>query len=220
MESNVIEDTIHEVRVIETDQAAVSASVRRLELCIGVVCAICLAVVIWAFCIYVPLSHDPLFPRLLVGLAGICLILLGLIHFITPVCLRKMDVLIGSDFIAGPECDTGNPASFLIRLAGRKIIIRYNDIMRVLLDISKGRITGATVVGKGLTMILVRRVTEPHTVIEAIREHTGPEVQWRRSPPWFTKLSEDDVDSLIDKTERKISMNRSNNLFETNITPK
>jgi hypothetical protein len=52
-------------------------------------------------------------------------------------------------------------------------------------------------------MILVRRVTEPQTVIRAIREHTGLEVQWRRSPPRFTKLNEDDIDSLIEKGEKK-----------------
>jgi hypothetical protein len=112
-----------------------------------------------------------------------------------------MDVLIGSDFIAGP--DLGGLSSFFMRMAGHKTILGYNDIIRVHLDISKGRITGATVIGKGLVMILVRRVKEPHIVIRAIREHTVLEVRWRRSLPRFRKLSREDIDSLIDKGEKK-----------------
>jgi len=215
MKSNLTKDNSYEVRVIETDQAAVSATVRRLKFYTVVVSAIGLVVAICAFCIYVPLSGDPLFHKVVTVLIGTCLILLGILHFIGPLYLKKMDVLIERDFIAGP-----NPVlnRLFPRLIRYETDIRYDDIVRVLLNISKDRITGATIVGKGLTMILVRRVTEPHTVIRAIREHAGPDVQWRRSPPRYTKLTGDDVDSLIDKTEREISMNRSNSLFETNIT--
>lgn len=194
MEPSKTEDDIHEVHVIETDQAAVSATVCRLELYTCVISAICITVAIWAFCIYVPLSHNPLFHKLLAILIGTSLVLLGILHFLGPFCLSKMDVLIGNDFIAGPD-----PGSLLL---GHKTILGYSDIVQVNLDISKGQITGATVVGKGLVIISVRRVTELQTVIRAIREHTGPEVQWRRSPPRFTKLSGDNVDSLIDKGEK------------------
>jgi hypothetical protein len=199
MEPSKTEDNNHEVRIIETDQAAVSATVRRLELYTGVISAICLVVAIFAFCIYVPLSHDPLFHKVVAVLIGTSLVLLGIFHFIAPLCLRKMDVLIGNDFIAGPEAG----GLFLMRLLGHKTILVYSDIVGVNLDISKGRISGATVIGKGLAMILVRRVTEPQIVIRAIRENTGPEVQWRRSPPRSTKLSGDEVDFLINKGEEK-----------------
>lgn len=201
MKSNITDGIFHEVRVIETDQTVVSATVRRLELYTGATSAICLAVAILAFCIYAPLSHHPLFYKVVMALIGIYFILLVLLHFIGPLCLRKMDVLIGKDFIAGPE--TFDLVSFFMRMAGHKTILDYDDILGVNLDISKGRITGATVIGKSHAMILVKRVTEPHTVIRAIREHTGPEVQWRRSPPRFTRLSEDEVDSLINKGEKK-----------------
>jgi hypothetical protein len=40
MESNVTDDSLNEVRVIETDQAAVAAQVRRLELYTGVISAV------------------------------------------------------------------------------------------------------------------------------------------------------------------------------------
>jgi len=199
MESNVTEDNIHEVRVIETDQAAVSATVRRLELYIVVVSAVCLVVAICAFCIYVSLSNSPMFHKLLLVLIGTCLILLGILHFIGPLYLKKMDVMIGRDFIAGPDPIRQR---LFPRLTRYETIIRYDDIIRVILNISKDQITGATIVGKGLTMILVRRVTEPNMVIRAIREHTGSEVQWLRSPPRLRKLSMDDVDSLINETKK------------------
>lgn len=198
MKFSKTEENIHEVRVIETDQAAVTSTVHRLELYTGVISAICLAVAIWAFCIYAPLSHNTLFYKVVIILIGTCLILLGLLHFIAPLCLRKMDVLIGSDFIAGPD-----PSLLFVRLLGHKTILACDNIVGVNLDISKGRITGATVIGKGLAMILVRRIMEAQTVIRAIREHTGPEVQWRKSPPRFKKLSGDEVESLINEGEKK-----------------
>lgn len=201
MESNITDAANHEVHVVETDQRAVSATVRRLELFTGATSAVCLGIAIYAFCIYAPLTHSTLFYKVVTVLIGICLILLGLLHFIGPFCLRKMDVLIGNDFIAGPE--TFDLVSFFMRMAGHKTILDYDDIVGVNLDISKGRITGATVIGKSHAMILVRRVMEPHTVIRAIREHTGSEVRWRRSPPRFTRLSGDEVDSLINKGEKK-----------------
>jgi len=199
MRPNITDDTFHEVRVIETDQAAVSATIRRLELFIGIVFAISIVITILAFCIYIPQSDNPMFHQLLMVLFLLGVIVLGFIHFVGPFCLRKMDIVIGNDFIAGPNA-SGLP---LMRLLGHKTILDYNDIVQVSLDISKGQITGATVIGKGLAMILVRRVTEPHTVIRAIREHTGPEVRWHRSPTRLTKLSGDEVDSLINKGEEK-----------------
>jgi hypothetical protein len=141
MESNVTDDTFHEVRVIETDQAAVTATVRRLELYTGVISVICLAVTICAFCIYAPLSHDPLFYKVVTALIGIYLLILGIFHFVGPLCLGKMDVMIGSDFIAGPE--SGGPYSFFMRMVGHRTILRYEDIVRVNLDISIDQITGA-----------------------------------------------------------------------------
>jgi hypothetical protein len=199
MESDITDDTFHEVRVIETDQAAVNATVRRLELYTGVICAIFLVVAIYAFRIYAPLSHDPSFSQVVTVFIGIGLILLVLLHIFGPFCLRKMDVYIGNDFIAGPEL--GDLGSFFMRLVGHRTILSYDNIVGVSLDISKGRITGAAIVGKDLVMIMVRRVKDPQAVIRAIREYTGPEVRWHRSPPRFKKLSEDEVDSLINKTE-------------------
>jgi hypothetical protein len=206
MESNITDAANHEVHVVETDQRAVSATVRRLELFTGATSAVCLGIAIYAFCIYAPLTHSTLFYKVVMALIGIYFILLVLLHFIGPLCLRKMDVLIGNDFIAGPE--TFDLVSFFMRMAGHKTILDYDDldyddIVGVNLDISKGRITGATVIGKSRAMTLVRRVTEPQTVIRAIREHTGSEVRWRRSPPRFTRLSGDEVDSLINKGEKK-----------------
>lgn len=199
MESNKTEENIHEVRVIETDQAAVSATIRRLELFIGIVFAISIAISIFAFCIYIPQSDNPMFHQLLMVLFLLGVIVLGFIHFVGPFCLRKMDIVIGNDFIAGPNAS----GLLLMRMLGHKTILGYSDIVQVSLDISKGQITGATVVGKGLVMISVRRVTEPIAVIRAIHEHAGPEVQWRASTPRLRKLSGDEVDSLINKGEKK-----------------
>lgn len=201
MESIITDDAIREVRVIETDPAAVTAAVRRLELYTGVISSIFLAVAICAFCIYAPLSHNPLFYKVVTALIGISLVFLSILHFLGPLCFGKMDVMIGNDFIAGPE--TGSLYSFFMRMAGHKTILNFEDIVGVNLDISRDQITGATVIGKSLVIILVKRVTEHQTVIRAIREHTGPEVQWRRSPPRFTKLSVDEVDFLISKGQEK-----------------
>lgn len=205
MKSNVTEDnTGYEVRVIETDQAAVSATIHRLELFICIIFTISLIIAIWAFCIHVALYNSPMFHYLLMCLIGMCLILLGLFHFVGPLCLRKTDVLIGKDFIAGPEYINGI-CSFFMRLRGHKTIISYEDIVGVLLDISRGQISGASILGKGLAMISVRRIKKPLIVIETIRENTGSEVRWRKSPPRLKKLSMDDVDSLINETKKMYS---------------
>ena len=191
MESSKTEENIHEVRIVETDQAAVSATIRKIELLIGIIFAISIAITIFAFCIYIPQSDNPMFHKLLMFLFLLGVIVLVLIHFVAPFCLRKMDVHIGSDFIAGPG------DSFFMRMTGHKVVLHYYEIVGVNLDVSKGRIIGATVIGKGLAMILIRRISEPQNVIRAIREHTGSDVQWRRSPPRFKKLSGDEIDSLI-----------------------
>jgi hypothetical protein len=192
MEDNPAENNIQEVRIVATDKAAISKMLHKFELFICIVFTISIAITIYAFCFYIPQSNDPIFHSLLLFLIITGIVILIPIHFIGPYIFGNTEVLVGSDFIAGP-----NPAS-LLRFIGRKIIIKYKNITAVSLKISKGRIIGATIIGKNFVTILIQHVTEPVNVIKAIRDNTGPEVKWHRSSLRSTKLSMDDVDSLID----------------------
>ncbi len=193
MEVNPDGKNIQTIIVVVTDKTAISKMIHKLELFICIVFAISIAITIYAFCFYIPNSNDPLFHKLLLLLIIMSIVILSPIHFIGPYIFGNTNVLVGSDFIAGPD------ATSLSRFIGRKIVIKYENITVVSLKISKGRIIGATIIGKNDVMILIQHIMEPNTVIKAVREHTGPEVQWSRSLPRFRKLSREDIDSLIDK---------------------
>ena len=197
MEVGPEENNTQTVIVVATDKTSISKMIHKLELFVCIVFAISIAITIYAFCFYIPNSNDPLFHKLLLLLIIMSIVILSPIHFIGPYIFGNTNVLVGSNFIAGPD------ATSLSRFIGRNIVIKYEDITVVSLNISKGRIIGATIIGKKNVIILIQLVIEPNTVIKAIREHTGPEVQWRRSPPRFTKLTGDDVDSLINRGEKR-----------------
>jgi len=180
------------VRVIAADEAAVSETVRRLEVWTCALCAAILAVTCAVFFVWTPADSNAVFRHLLKWLFFAWLILLGLIYLVIRVRLLKTGVVLGDGFIAGPR-----GRHFVARVLGRRTTLAYRDITRVNLAVANGRIAGATVGGKGKARVHVRRVTDPATVVRAIREHAGPEVTWHTSSAPPAKLNPSEVDALI-----------------------
>lgn len=194
-------DESHKVLVMAADETAVSASVRRLEIWICALFGMALAALCAIFFVWAPEGSNAMFHHLLKCLFGTWLVVFGFIYLVAPACLRGTEVLLGDDFVAGPD-SLIDPISLFLRRRGHKTALAYRDIRRVNLDVARGRVTGATVVGKGGVLVLVKRVTDPVAVIREIRVQVGPEVTWHKSFPPFSKLTPDAVDALVHGTVR------------------
>lgn len=77
---------------------------------------------------------------------------------------------------------------------------KFDDIVRVILNVSKGRIIGATVVTRGLP-VRIDRVKTPALVVRAILDRAPENVKWWRSWPPFARLSRDAVRQMLDQVD-------------------
>jgi hypothetical protein len=177
---------------VESDPDVVAAAARPFQILVfGLVAAF---VVLACFAWWADMPRDsgpsPLIPA---GLAVGGLLLAALVSLAMGNCIMKNDVYIGADFVAaslsGPS---RSPRGF--------VFTRYTDIVRVSLDVSKGRIAGVTIRGKGLNVVPARWVNDPAVVVRAIFEQAPPDVMWRRSRRPFAKLSREEVGAMIEKT--------------------
>ena len=183
-------------KVIPVDEAAVWAAVRRMEVWICALFGLALVALLAVFSLWKVEGSEPLLRQAIEGLAGTWFALCGLVFLIAPFCLRGTEILLGDDFLAGPDCVTDPVDLFLRRWRGMTRLA-YRDIKRVNLDVARGRVTGAVVIGKDGLVIFVRRVVDPIAVVRAIRAHAGSAVTWRRSFPHPANLSANEVDTLI-----------------------
>jgi hypothetical protein len=195
-------DESQKVLVMGADEKAVSASVRRLEIWICALFGMALVALCAIFLIWAPEGGNAMFHLLLACLLGTWLAVFGFIYLVAPSHLRRTEVLLGDDFVAGPDSQV-DPVSLFLRHQGHKTALAYRDVRRVNLDVARGRVTGATVVGKDGVRVLVKRVTAPVTVIREIRVQVGPEVTWHKSYLPFAKLTPDAVDALVDGPVRR-----------------
>jgi hypothetical protein len=81
-------------------------------------------------------------------------------------------------------------------------LLRYEDVVRVRLDLSKGRITGATI-GAKRGAARIDRIKDPATVVRAIFERAPDQIRWYRSGRPFKKVSRGDVEKLLDTSQAR-----------------
>jgi hypothetical protein len=127
-------------------------------------------------------------PAILVALWLAGLLIVGFLCFRLRITPKPRDVWIGRDFILGPVPGQGRGSTWA----------RYKDIVSVTLDVSQGRIIGALVCAKWLTIVPIRMVQNPAIAVREIFEHGPDRVKWRRSGRLFARLSRDDVKNLIE----------------------
>jgi hypothetical protein len=102
---------------------------------------------------------------------------------------KGTEVRIGADFLA--TC--GMPL-------GYTPVAKFDDVTRVTLDLSKGRITGG-IVSTRRGPIALTRIQTPALAIRAILDHAPQTVKWRRSWPPFSSLGRDEVERLVEQAD-------------------
>jgi hypothetical protein len=186
----MVEERDNYVYIVEADQEAVARAVRRLQILVLTIIPIvligmCLAVVLRSLT-----GDSPPLSSFLPGLLIILAVPALVAYFVVPRCIKKTDVMIGENFILAP----------IITFPSSPVVVKYEDILRVRLDVSQGRIVGATIGAKGLD-VCTGRIKDPAVVVRAVFERTPDKVRWHRSRQPFSKLSRDDVKELIEKSQ-------------------
>lgn len=129
-------------------------------------------------------------PAILVALWFVGLLIVGFLSFRLRITPKPKDVWIGRDFILGPAPGQRRGSTWA----------RYKDIVSVTLDVSQGRIIGALVCAKWLTIVPIRMVQDPAVAVREIFEHGPDHVKWRRSGRLFARLHRDEVKALIEQS--------------------
>lgn len=119
----------------------------------------------------------------------IAIIAVVIAYVILPSTMKGQSALIGADFIR-----TDPPPQGFVSQA------KFDDILRVILNVSKGRIVGAMVATK-VGALHIARVKTPALVVRAIFERAGERVQWRRAWSPFARLSRDQVRQMLEQAE-------------------
>ena len=77
---------------------------------------------------------------------------------------------------------------------------KYNDMVRVILNVPENRIVAATVATKA-GPLRIGRVKTPALVVRAILDRAPESVKWWRSWPPFARLSRDEVRQMLEQAE-------------------
>lgn len=175
------------VYVVQSDPKALMRVNRCVRIVVFVVITLFLTVACWIGQTDMPRGGQVETP-LIVTLWIVGVLATAFLCFLAFVPVKGNDVWIGGDFIAG------SPDSSCSGLA----VVRYRDIARVTLDLSRGCIAGTTIHARHMTVIPVKRAEQPAIVIKVIFDHAPENVTWRRSWRPFTRLSREEVTSLIE----------------------
>jgi hypothetical protein len=186
----MVEERDNYVYIVEADPEAVARAVRRLQILVLTIIPIvligmCLAVVLRSLTGDSP-PLSSFLPGLLIMLAVPALVA----YLVVPRCIKKTEVMIGEDFILAP----------IITFPSSTVVVKYEDILRARLDVSQGRIVGATIGAKGLD-VCTGRIKDPAVVVRAVFDRTSDKIRWHRSRRPFSRLSRDDVKELIERSQ-------------------
>jgi hypothetical protein len=129
-------------------------------------------------------------PVLVVASWFVGLLIVGFLCFGLRAAPGARDVWLGRDFIAGSM--SGQERALAIA--------RHENIVAVTLDVAQGRIVGAVVRAKWLTMVPIRFVRDPALAVREIFEHGADRVTWRQSGRPLAKFSRDEVKALIEES--------------------
>lgn len=179
------------VYLVEADPNAVSAGIRRLRRLVWISAGVlmggmCVGAVVRSFEGHrLELSFLVPYPLATLLLAG------AIVRFVIPHCLRQADVMIGADFILAPAMGAPRGAA----------VVRYQDIVHVRLDISKGHIEGATTRARGMWVVAASGLREPAVVVRAILDRAPDHVKWRRTWHPFARLSREEVRRMVEEAQ-------------------
>jgi len=187
-------------KIIETDPAKVAHAIRRLMGWGSVLFALGLGVLYLAHSVGSSRRGVPSFHEMLAIIVICWVLFLLVIWFIVPLRLKRSEVLLGEDFVAGPLL---NGPVLLFNWRGYKWGIKFDEITRVNLSLSAGHIRGAVIFGPRPIGITMHYVKEPAAVIETILDNTGNQVTWVRWRGFrFTKLTREDVRDILRDSAR------------------
>ena len=133
-------------------------------------------------------GREPRFLDLLVFLGLLLAVAVVVAYVVVPRAIKPRRVWVGGDFLQVE----GMPPS------GYASMARYDEIARVRIDRSKGRIMGATIVARS-GPVLIRRIKDPAVVIRAILDRAPQKVKWRRTWRPLTRLKRDKVKKMLDQ---------------------
>lgn len=186
----MVDERDNYVYIAEADLEAVARAIRRLRLLLLAPIPVILASISLVAIIAWLDGHPPLLSDFLPRLLIIPVLLVAAAYFVVPRWIKKTNVMIGGDFINAPL--TASPRF--------TATVKYKDMTRVRVHVSKGCIVGATIVANGVA-VDTGRIKDPGIVVRAILER-GPEcVKWRRSgwPP--RRLSREEVQEWLDEAQ-------------------
>jgi hypothetical protein len=124
---------------------------------------------------------------LLFGVIAIIAVVIA--YVVLPSTMIGQSALIGADFVRTDPAPQGYVSQ-----------AKFDDILRVILNVSKGRIIGATVVAKTMP-VRIRHVQTPALVVRAILDRAPQRVKWRRSWLPLARLSRDQVRQMLDQAD-------------------
>jgi len=119
----------------------------------------------------------------------IAIIAVAIAYVVLPTTIKGQSALIGGDFIRTDPAPQGYVPQ-----------AKFDDILRVILNVSRGRIIGTTVVARTMS-VRIRYVRTPALVVRAILDRAPENVEWRRSWLPFARLSRDRVRQMLEQAE-------------------
>ena len=172
----------------EADEQAVAADIRRVRILILIVVLAVIGALSLAVLTMLLEGRESFLSGPLRGLAVVSVIAVVVAYIVLPRAIRMRRVWVGADFIQ----IEGTPPS------GYASMAKFDDVVAVRIDMSKGRIVGATIVARG-GPVLIRRVKDPAVIIRAVFDRVPQKVKWRRTWLPLTRLSRDDVRQMLDQ---------------------
>jgi hypothetical protein len=191
------EETRNFVCAFEGDEAAALAIARRYEIQLLSILGLVMALACFALSVGDPSGNKPSLSVFYVApvLALVWLFAAVCFHQDFPRRMRAPEFHIGSDFIG------------VFAQGQHGFFRRFSDIRCVLLNMSKGRVTGAIILGKWGTMFKVTLVKDLTTLLRVLLEHTEPDVKWRRCFHPLSRFSRKEVKALIDAVGGGLDIN-------------
>jgi hypothetical protein len=175
--------------IAEGDQQAVARDIRRIRILILITVLAMTAAMAFAVAVaYLDVSERLSVNRALAIIGVATTIAVVVAYVVLPRTVKAHAVWVGGDFIK----TEGIPPQ------GYASMVKFDDIVRVRLAVSKTRIVGATIAARS-GLVLIRRVKQPAMVIRAIYEKAPKGVKWRRTWLPLTRLSRDDVRHMLDQ---------------------
>ena len=183
-----LESEAHYIYFAEADEEAVARALRWRRVAL-LVAAVVLAGAMLASTFIAPEEKALSFAEALAISACIGVVAVVVGYVVLPRKVRGRRIWVGGDFIAAEN----SPATYTS-------LAKYDDIVRVFLRVSQGRIVGATVAAK-TGLLYIGWIENPASVIRVILDRAPERVKWYRSWLSFVRLRRDKVREMIERVD-------------------